>query len=51
MSESLYLSDGPGKTRTQNITGYPIEISGTELNHTVVSLSKTLLTKMYKRCV
>ena len=46
-----YLSDGPGRTRTQNITGYPREISGTELNHTVGSLSKTLLIKMHKRCV
>ena len=40
-----YLSDGPGKTKTQSITGYPREIPSTELNHTVVSLSKTLLIK------
>ena len=42
-----YSSAGPGKTKKKSITGYPREIAGTETQHRVNLLSKTLLNKMF----
>ena len=35
-----YSSTGPGKTKTQSITGYPHEIPATRIEHTVELLSE-----------
>ena len=37
-----YSSAGPGKVQMRSITGYPLELPSTTLQHTVKSLSKTL---------
>ena len=37
-----YSSDGPGKVQMTSVTGYPLEIPGTDLEHTVKALSKIL---------
>ena len=42
-----YSSAGPGKIKKKRITGYPREIAGTETQHRVNLLSKTLLNKMF----
>ena len=38
-----YSSAGPGKVQMRSITGYPLELPSTTLQHTVKSLSKTPL--------
>lgn len=38
-----YNDDGPGKVRIDSLQGYPKRVSGTALNHTVDSLSKSVL--------
>ena len=42
-----YSSTGPGRVKTTSITGYPLEIPETALDHTVKSLSKILLIYIY----
>ena len=33
-----YVEDGPGKETTEKVEGYPLELPGTLLHHTVGSL-------------
>ena len=36
-----YVEDGLGKAKTKTINGYPLELPGIQLNHSVELLSKT----------
>ena len=40
MNVREYSSDGPGKLKTNNHTGYPLELPGTDLQHLVQSMGK-----------
>ena len=40
MNVREYSSDGPGKVKTNNHTGYPLELAGTDLQHLVQSMGK-----------
>ena len=42
MNVRQYVADGPGKVMIQTVRGYPRELSGGQLSHTVADLSKCL---------